>query len=71
MTDITLYDGCFVKTAAGTVHGPFSKYRPERFECLAMFYDNDGQPTQHALPEWFVIAVYSSLAAAAAANPEM
>lgn len=83
MTDIKLYDGCWVKTGDGAIIGPVQRHtgvpNHERFACCQCVWFTDGTSSLNHLydetePEdesWDIIAVYPSLVAAAAENPEM
>lgn len=83
MTDIKLYDGCFVKAVDGTIAGPLSKtrdaYGRAYFEAGLSSWWPEGQVNDNNVYDtlgpneqgFAVVAVYPSLAAAAAANPGM
>ena len=83
MTDIKLYNGCWVKTQEGSIVGPLrgGEYRLDSGksvdvfgmdECAYWRFDGEGTPDDNGCSSpSSVVAVYPSLAAAAAANPEM
>lgn len=79
MTGITLFDGCYVKTAEGEIAGPLSPWNSEKLSCLLCQWTMDGRgydPSGDYGMGYFdsafdVVAAYPTLAAAAVANPEM
>jgi len=72
--ELKLYDGCYVKTDSGLIMGPVDA--ASYFSIGEMCWSDNGGVAWNAKTDTVadgcrVIAIYPSLAAAAAANPEM